>query len=71
MTDEGRSLGLILLKETHSHEQQITQDIDPTDLETCVATFRKLVENYTAWEGEAGRRASYPQPRLTLRKSVS
>lgn len=54
LTDEGVSLGMGFLRETHSYERLLTQDIDPGDLESCIATFGRLVENYIAWEKSGG-----------------
>ena len=39
-----------LLEEIHSSERSVIRDIDPGDLENCLATFSKLVENTVAWE---------------------
>ena len=54
LTDEGVRLGVELLKETRAYERKVIQDIDPEDLETCLITFGRLVEKYTAWEESGG-----------------
>lgn len=64
LTDEGVSLGLELLGETHPNEGLITEDIDPVDLECCAVVFGRIVRNYVAWERSGSRVSPAPADRL-------
>ena len=50
LTEEGVALGLELHEKAHSYEERLTRGISPEDLETCLATMRRIVEDHASWE---------------------
>ena len=50
LTEEGVALGLELHEKAHSYEERLTQGISPEDMETCLATIRRIVANHVALE---------------------
>ena len=51
LTEEGVALGLEIHERAHSYEERLTQGISPEDMETCLATIRRIVANHAALEG--------------------
>ena len=50
LTEKGAAVRLALLTEIQALERRVTQDIDSEDLEACIATFSRIVENYIELE---------------------
>ena len=50
LTEEGVALGLELQERAHSYEERLTRGISAEDLETCLATIRRIVANHAALE---------------------
>ena len=51
LTEEGVALGLELHEKAHSYEERLTQGISPEDMETYLATIRRIVANHAALAG--------------------
>ena len=60
LTEEGVSLGLELHEKAHSYEERLTRGISPEDLETCLATIRRIVANHASWEDANSDPAGQP-----------
>ena len=60
MTEEGIALGLELHERAHSYEERLTWGISPEDLETCLATIRRIVENHATLEESDSDPAGQP-----------
>ena len=60
LTEEGVALGLELKERVHSYEERLTRGISPEDMETCLATIKRIVANHAAWEEENSDPAGQP-----------
>ena len=50
LTEEGVALGFELQERVHSYEERLTRGISPEDMETCLATIRRIVANHASLE---------------------
>ena len=60
LTEEGVALGFELKERVHFYEQRLTRGISPEDMETCLATIKRIVANHAAWEEENSDPAGQP-----------
>ena len=60
LTEEGVALGLELQERVHACEQRVTRGISSEDMETCLATIRRIVANHAALEDTSSDPAGQP-----------
>ena len=60
LTEDGVALRFELQERVHSCEERLTQGISPEDMETCLATIKRIVANHAALEEENSDPAGQP-----------